>query len=170
MKKYLTLLLIIPFISFGQLKLSEIMQGDDFVGHLPKDIKWDVSGRKVCYDQKVDGEFVTFCYDYKSKSIDSLVEDLIVFDRDQSLFNRQFQIIDNELSYWDKTKNTKHVLFSSEQRLSNLQRGVGKNHIYFQMGKNLFEWCLEENTQLKQITNFTNKIIPKTQNKQRAFI
>ncbi|MDC1244929.1 prolyl oligopeptidase family serine peptidase [Crocinitomicaceae bacterium] len=166
MKKYLTLLLIIPFISFGQLKLSEIMQGDDFVGHLPKDIKWDVSGRKVCYDQKVDGEFVTFCYDYKSKSIDSLVEDLIVFDRDQSLFNRQFQIIDNELSYWDKTKNTKHVLFSSEQRLSNLQRGVGKNHIYFQMGKNLFEWCLEENTQLKQITNFTNKIIPKTQNKQ----
>ena len=166
MKKYLTFLLLIPFTSFGQLKLSEIMKGDDFIGNLPKEINWDVSGRKVCYDQKVDGEDVTLCYDYKTKSIDTLVEDLIAFDRNQALFDRQFQIINNELSYWDKLNNTKHVLFSAEQRLGNLQRGKDKNHIYFQMGDDLFEWRFGEESRLKQITNFTNKPISKKQNQE----
>ncbi len=169
MKKYLTLLSLIPFMSFGQLNLSEIMRGNDFVGNLPMNVKWDVSGRMVCYDQKVDEKDVTFCYDYKSKSIDTIADDLIVFDRSQALFDRQFQIINNEISCWDKIKKTKHVLFSAQERLSNLQRGADKNYIYFQLGRNLFEWCLEGNTQLKQITNFSNKPISNIQ-KQEGYL
>ena len=163
MKKHLTLLFIFPFLSAGQLQLSEIMKGNDFIGHLPQYIRWEVSGNKLCFDKKNGAESITICYDLKSKSLDTLSEDVIAFDRDQASFERQYQIQNNEISFWDKKLKVKRLLFSSQQHISNLQRGNNKNHIYFQMGEDLFEWCLDQSTQLKQLTNFTNKPIEEAQ-------
>ena len=170
MKKYLSSFFLLPFFICGQLQLSEIMKGNDFIGQLPQNIKWEVTGQKVCFDKKDGGEYITICYDIKTKSLDTVMDDVIIFDRSQASFERQYQIQNNEISFWDKKMKVKRVLFSSQRGIRNLQRGNNKNHIYFQIGEDLFEWCLDESTQLKQLTNFTNKPIEKTKEQEGHLI
>ena len=159
MKRFLILLFAIPFFCFSQLELSEIMKGPDFIGHLPQNIRWEVSGDKICFDKNIENESFTICYDLTSKYFDTLELKPIAFDPEQAAFKLQFQIDNNEISFWDKTTKSKEVLFSSQQNISNLQRGSDENQIYFQLGQDLFEWKLGERTQLNQVTNFINKPI-----------
>lgn len=161
MKKYLALFYFIPCSFFAQIELSEIMKGNEFIGHLPQNIRWEVSGEKICYDLRSGDEINTLCYDYKKRVLDTASADVIFYDRDQAPYERQYQIKDNELSFWDKNKKMRGLLFSSEKRFGNLQRVNNENHVYFQMGADLFEWCIGETTQLKQITNFVDKPVEK---------
>ena len=161
MKKCFALIFMFPFLTVAQLELAQIMKGNEFIGHLPQNIRWDISGEKVCYDLLQGKELKTLCYNHKTKIIDTASENLIFFDRSQSSFDRQYEIKNNEISCWDKKQKKKSLVFSSAMRISNLQRVNDQSQIYFQIGKDLFQWTLGESTKLQQVTNFVDQPIEK---------
>ena len=161
MKKCFALIFMFPFLTVAQLELAQIMKGNEFIGHLPQNIRWDISGEKVCYDLLKGKELKTLCYNHKTKIIDTASVNLIYFDRSQSSFDRQYEIKNNEISCWDKKQKKKSLLFSSAMRISNLQRVNDQSQIYFQIGKDLFQWTLGESTKLQQVTNFVDKSVEK---------
>ena len=166
MKKCFALIFMFPFLTAAQLELAQIMKGNEFIGHLPQNIRWDISGEKVCYDLLQGKELKTLCYNHKTKIIDTASENLIYFDRSQSSFDRQYEINNNEISCWDKKQKKKSLVFSSVMRISNLQRVNDQSQIYFQIGKDLFQWTLGESTKLQQVTNFVDQPIEKASKSQ----
>lgn len=160
MKTFLIFTLTFPFLCLGQLELSEIMKGNDYIGHSPENVSWSISGEKVCYDLKKNKEKLSICYDLKSKSLDTIERsEMVFFDSDQREFLTQFDIQNNQIICWDKTRKSRNVLFSSTHHISNLQRSTTEELIYFQLGNNLYEWCMKKGgMHLKQISNFKKEL------------
>ena len=62
-----TLILLVSSISFGQdsdLKISEIMKGNEFIGHQPFDFKWGSNSDFIYFRWNQDNKLVAPYYAY----------------------------------------------------------------------------------------------------------
>ena len=162
MKKLLCLLFAVPQLCAAQIELSEIMKGYDFIGAPPTNVQWSVNGEQLCFDRLIKDEQKTICYSLKSHSYDTVeAEDYFFYDESQSGFDKQFEIINNGIVYYDKIKNAEKPVYLSVEALFNLQRVNQKDKIFFQKKNDLFVWNLsEDGPSLSQVSNFTDKKVP----------
>ena len=73
-KLLFTLLLLCTFITYAQkdnhssLTIKEIMQGEDFIGHLPSEPNWAADGSAVYFEWNPDTATSDSLYSYNLKS------------------------------------------------------------------------------------------------------
>ena len=159
MKNILSLVLLFPLTLSAQIEISEIMKGSTYIGELPENVRWTVSGDQVCFDRVVDELVKTICYTVKSEAYDTVVKsETYFFDPLQKDFGEQYEIKGNNLCVWNKFEREGKVLYSSTERIFNLQRVNASKKIYFQKGHDLFMWDLNPGSiSLRQISHFTQK-------------
>lgn len=156
---------LFSLFSFSQLDLSEIMKGNDFIGHQPSSIQWSANGKFIYFQWQNDSleESQWHQYDLKTEKI-SLIEEQEFSNKpvhNEGLSNREqyFEINGIDINLIDRNNSTKKLLLRSSSRKNNLQHVLVKNSVYFQEGLNLFK-IDRNNGSITQITNFSNKKEP----------
>ncbi len=164
------LLLLISYSSYSQapfstlpnrsdLQLKEIMKGNEFIGHQPENVRWDVSGKKIIFDWNPENNpgNSTYTLDYQIKgSTPQKVKGNYVpisYDREQHKFEKQYSSLEGNLISIDKKTNTIKVVYQSNSTIHSIQRLNDPRLIVFQQGNNLFLYD-EFNSSIKQLTNF----------------
>ena len=164
------LLLLISYSSYSQspfstlpnrsdLQLKEIMKGNEFIGHQPENVHWDVSGKKIIFDWNPENNpgNSTYTLDYQIKgSTPQKVKGNYVpisYDREQHKFEKQYSSLEGNLISIDKKTNTIKVVYQSNSTIHSIQRLNDPRLIVFQQGNNLFLYD-EFNSSIKQLTNF----------------
>jgi dipeptidyl aminopeptidase/acylaminoacyl peptidase len=141
------------------LNLKEIMKGNEFIGHQPENIRWDVSGKKIIFDWNPENNPGNSSYvlDYFTKGATPQKvkgqQIPIAYDREQHKYEKQYSSIEGALVVFDKKSNTLKVVYHSTQSVRNIQRLNDPRLVAFQQGNNLFLYD-EFNGSIKQITNF----------------
>jgi len=156
---------LISIFSFSQLDLSEIMKGNDFIGHQPSSIQWSANGKFIYFQWQTDSleESRWHQYDVKTEKI-SIIEDREfsnkpIHNEDLSNRDQYFDINGTDINRIDRNSSKKELLLRSSSRKNNLQHISDKNCVYFQEGLNLFK-IDRNNGSIIQITNFSDKKKP----------
>ncbi len=164
MKIYISLFLGLFYCAdfcYSQLDLKEIMNGPDFVGHLPENPYWSYDGTKIYFDYRAESDRGTSLHQFilKSKSIqklDSIARvQTIAYDLSQDAYNLLYFERDNTLASVDKMNNQISLCYQGMQDIQNIQRLNDANKLVFQQGINLFEWQNKDGkSSTRQLTNF----------------
>jgi dipeptidyl aminopeptidase/acylaminoacyl peptidase len=155
----------LSIFSFSQLELSEIMKGNDFIGHQPNSIQWSANGKYIYFQWQTDSlkESQWHQYDLKTEVI-TLLEDKEFFDKpihNGELNNRDqyFEMNGTDINHINRNSSNKQLLYRSSSRKNNLQHVSDKNTSYFKEGLNLFK-IDRNNGSIAQVTNFSDKKEP----------
>jgi dipeptidyl aminopeptidase/acylaminoacyl peptidase len=161
--------LLFSALAFGQqnypnkssLELKEIMKGNEFVGHQPEDVQWDLQGKKLIFQWNPQNEpgNSTYIIDPLQKDSKALkikgAQIPITYDRSQHRFEKQYSVLEGCLVSVNKKTNELKVIIQSLTPVRNVQRLNDPRLIAFQQGNNLFLYD-EFNSSIKQITNFVS--------------
>ncbi|WP_188361571.1 S9 family peptidase [Flavobacterium orientale] len=161
MKYYFTCFILFLFqLFFGQsLTLSEIMKGDEFIGHQPENHRWSIDGTTVYFDWNPKNELGNSAFYWKKgmKNPEKVApSDLIaarIRNDNQTDFPTLFFINQGVLYEFDKKTKKKKKIYQSSQGVSNVRRSSNPNQIFFNQNNNLFQLDTKAAT-LIQITNF----------------
>ncbi|MBU2019663.1 MAG: DPP IV N-terminal domain-containing protein, partial [Bacteroidetes bacterium] len=163
MKYYLFLIVLFSqsFFSFSQSEiiLSEIMKGKDFIGYWPENHFWHVKGEKIIFQWNPDFKTEASWYEHslltnKTLQVDEQDEySTLAYDRSQADYNDQYSVVNGHLIRYDKKLKSFQKLYSTTDRLRNIQRLENPNKVAFQIGNNLFTYN-RENGSFLQITDF----------------
>ncbi|MFT7345344.1 MAG: acetyl esterase/lipase [Lentimonas sp.] len=161
--KFLPLVIafLLSFNSYSQneIKLKEIMNGQDFIGHWPSNALWHMNGSDIYFQWNPDSELSNSWYKFStkdSKTIKVKPEEnfkIEAFDAQQAQFYEQYYSANGNLLKYNKNTNAYTTIYSSSQNIYNVQRVNNAKHIYFQIETNLFLYNSNNGT-LKQVTNF----------------
>mgnify|MGYP000743010614 CR=1 FL=1 len=164
MKKYITIavLLISTLATSQNLKLEDIMKGNEFIGVQPSNISLLPFDIGFLFNWTEDEETLDdlFIYEYATKKYRraSLAE-VNYMPRYYLLSekkDRAFYINDGNLYQWSSKSKKPKIIIESTKFIHNLQLINGEQSLVYQEGNNLFAWNLEHSS-LKQLTNFVSK-------------
>lgn len=128
----------------SSLELKEIMKGNEFIGHQPENIRWNVSGTEITFNWNPDNETGSSFFKVNPLSKDRKIvkipsDDLsIAYDRSQHSFDIQYSVIDGCLVAYNKKTLKSELIVQSVVPVRNVQRVNNSQLIYFQQGNNLF--------------------------------
>lgn len=151
--------------SFSQLDLSEIMKGNDFIGHQPSSIQWSADGAFIYFQWQTDtlGKPHWHQYDLKTQEMTMLKEQEFSGKQihNENLSNRDqyYEINDIDINRIDRNSREKKLILRSSSRKNNLQHVSNQNVVYFQEGLNLYK-IDRNNGSIAQITNFSDENEP----------
>ncbi len=173
-KKSLSIILLIIYLIAGDdfsvaqlgnvspLKISEIMQGDKFVGNLPDNLFWSFDGEKLYFEWNPENADSDSLYQYtlSEKQISKVDYNLawnipyssLIYssDKKNAIYQKHGDIyLLNNLS--GETSQITNTL----ERESSLHFTNNEKKIAFRKGNNLYTWDIT-NGHLEQITNFTD--------------
>lgn len=164
MKKYITIaVLFVTTLAISQnLKLEDIMKGNEFIGVQPSNITLLPFDIGFLFNWTEDDTNLNdvFIYEYAIKKYRRLTEDevntmpryyLMSEEKDQA-----FYLKEGNLYQWSKKSKHPRKLIESTKSIYNLQLVEGGKLVVYQEGDNLFAWNLEHSS-LKQLTNFVAK-------------
>jgi len=155
--------------NISKLQIKEIMQGDDFVGHLPNTISWSQNGELIYFYWSPSGyaEDSLFCYHVESKQIVKVQVDTLndastsawVFSKDQSrvLFEKNGDIFLLELQ-----RGKLYQITKTNRREYEPYFICDESKIAFSEGDNIFCWEISTG-QIEQMTDFGGSL-PVTRN------
>lgn len=150
---------LIQVIFSQTLSLSEIMKGDEFIGHQPENHRWSVDGSTVYFEWNPNNEKGNSTYFWKKgmKSPEKVQPNDLMATRIRVDAQKDFDVVyyTNQgvlYAYDKKTKKTKKI-HQSNQGVSNVKRSSNPNVIFFNQNGNLFQFDSKEAT-LLQLTNF----------------
>ncbi len=161
--------LSLTLVSFSQenlpnrssLDLKEIMKGNEFVGHQPENIQWDISGKKIIFQWNPQNEPGNSTYTLEPLQKDAKAVKVkgaqipVAYDRTQHKFEKQYSVLEGCLVSVNKKTNEFKVIIQSLSPIRNVQRLSDPRLIAFQQGNNLFIYD-EFNSNIRQITNFVS--------------
>lgn len=143
-------------IAQSSLELSEIMKGDDFIGHQPENINWSNDEQFILFDWNPNNEpgNLRYAYDTKSKEIVEVNPEFYttryeISDETNSVYVYQ----GNLYSYADSKTSP---IFITTDRIYNLQK---KDVYYFEMSSGLYRYNPSTHL-IGQIMAFSNKSEP----------
>lgn len=159
--KYQASLVVFLFIQtlFAQtLSLSEIMKGDEFIGHQPENHRWSIDGSTVYFDWNPKNEKGNSTYFWKKgmKSPELLQKDISFTEQNfdnQQQFNEVYYTQNGNLFSYDKKAKTHKKVIVSSGRISNVLRSTNSKLIFFQQNNNIFQLNLTDFSMI-QLTNF----------------
>ncbi len=151
--------------NISKLSIQQIMKGNEFIGHQPSDINWDVSGKQFYFYWNPENAFSDSLYAY---NIEKGTITKVNFETqynlpDQIIYNSDHtQIIYSSHGdiFYQNIKTGKKIQISNtlayENNLSFLQN---KKKIGYKLDNNLFTWDIETGA-IEQITNFQTSSKP----------
>lgn len=143
----------------SSLDLKEIMKGNEFIGHQPENIRWNINGTDIEFNWNPENEPGNSTYKVSPFSKEKKIEKVpppsltISYDRKQHHYDTQYSIIDGCLVAFNKKEKSTELIIQSSIPVRNLQRVNDPNQIFYQQGNNLFCYNALKGT-FKQITNF----------------
>lgn len=156
------------FLSFAQkgnnstLTVKEIMQGDDFVGHLPSDPYWSLDGKTIYFNWNPNGAFSDSLYAYQVSSgkidkVDFETEYNLPADRTTYSKDRSKRIYSKhgDIFLIDNTTKQKTQITHTTARESNPHFTDNERKIAFVKERNIYSWDIASGV-LEQVTNFTD--------------
>lgn len=152
------LLLILSSFSIAQssLELSEIMKGNEFIGHQPSGHDWSNDGQFILFDWNPNNEPVDSRYAYEIQT-----EEITKINREfyskHYTYNPKIQkvLLRNGNLFLFNNGECNPLLITNE-RISNLQQA---EHYYFEMGEGLYR-LEKEGLRIEQILSFSSKSPP----------
>lgn len=165
------LLLFISEIVYTQnvipLKLEDIMQGEDFIGHSPQDIQWSIDSKKIYFSKKISNnldqlEKYKICM--KDSLIDIITPQTRVSPYEKGVWNRNFNkylySYGGDLYLYETTQDTLKRLTQNLGSKTPLRFADDENGFYYTHNNNVYYWNLEKDF-VKQLTDFKNEDEPK---------
>ncbi|MFI2742579.1 prolyl oligopeptidase family serine peptidase [Zhouia sp. PK063] len=147
----------------SKLTIKEIMQGDDFIGHLPSNAYWSEDGKTIYFNWNPDHAFSDSLYEY---SLESKKIDKVNFDTEYHLpspygtFNnnhtKKIYAKNGDIFIEDVTSSKITQITNTESRESNPHFTANETKIAFEKDDNLFTWDIATG-EIDQVTNFTDK-------------
>lgn len=154
------LLLTSISLSSQTLSLSEIMKGDEFIGHQPENHRWSINGSTVYFDWNPKNEKGSSTYFWKKgmKSPEVFMGDETFTEQNfesQQEFEKYYYTKSGVLYGYDKKSKTYKKIIQSTQGISNITRSNQPNILFFQQNRNLYRLNMDDFS-LNQLTNFTS--------------
>ncbi|WP_396162374.1 prolyl oligopeptidase family serine peptidase [Flavobacterium sp.] len=161
MKKYCGFFLLL-FTIFGtaqQLRLEDIMKGDEFIGHQPSNHRWSIDGQTVLFDWNPNNEIGNspYFWNKSSKSPQKVSSPNPVYDVDFIAAQKDFEVVyyTNQgvlYAYTKSTKKTKKIIQSAD-RISAVQRSTTPDIVFFQQNRNVYQFNTKDFSMV-MLTNF----------------
>ena len=161
MKKYCGFFLLL-FTIFGQaqqLRLEDIMKGDEFIGHQPSNHRWSIDGQTVLFDWNPNNEIGNSAYFWNPtlKTPQKVTTSNPVYDVDFMPTQRAFDVVyyTNQGVLYAYTKSTKKAkkIIQSADRISAVQRSTHPDILFFQQNRNLYQFNTKDFSMV-MLTNF----------------
>ena len=133
--------------------LSEIMKGNEFIGHQPSDIRWSLDGKQILFYWNPKNEITGAEYLYAPGSSNPIrIKDQIpASHHGNQLYDTEVYIQFGNLLKFDRRTNETTCIFKTSSYLHNLQRF--RDHVYFQEDLKFFEYNLKSGC-IKQLISF----------------
>jgi dipeptidyl aminopeptidase/acylaminoacyl peptidase len=161
MKKYCCFFLLL-FTFFGtaqNLRLEDIMKGDEFIGHQPDNHRWSIDGQTVLFDWNPNNEIdnSTYYWNKSSKSPQKVSSPNPIYDVDFIAAQKDFDVVyyTNQgvlYAYTKSTKKNKKVIQSAD-RISAVQRSTTPDIVFFQQNRNVYQFNTKDFSMV-MLTNF----------------
>ncbi|MEZ4801338.1 MAG: prolyl oligopeptidase family serine peptidase [Gelidibacter sp.] len=166
--KQLTLILLLA-VTFGfsqtenqsSLTIDQIMQGEDFVGYLPENIRWSDDSKAIYFSWNPDKDTIRSTYEVNinSKQIKKRSFEDLKNTSSSGEFSKdhQWKVYDKEgdLFLMNNSTFTSKRITNTLGRESNPQFSGDQKSIIYQQEDNLFQWNIAEGT-TTQLTDFKN--------------
>ena len=161
MKKYTSFVLVLfTFLASAQnLRLEDIMKGNEFIGHQPDNHRWSIDGKTMLFDWNPKNEIgnSTYFWDTNSGTPQKVTTTNPIYDIDYDASQKQFDVIyyTNQgvlYSYTKATKKNKKVLHSTD-RITAIVRSINPNSIFFQQNRNVYQLSTQDFS-IIQLSNF----------------
>ncbi|MTI38371.1 S9 family peptidase [Fulvivirga lutimaris] len=158
-------LLFLSLQTFGQVKndsqlsLSEIMKGEDFIGHLPSSISWSDNSQNIYFNWNPDGDTLssTYAVSIGSKDIHklSIDEQKAMTERGNYSKGRAFKVYDKngDIFLMDNSTYSITQITNTIARESDPVFAGNDEYIVYKNDNNLFSWQIKTGT-VEQLTNF----------------
>lgn len=177
MKKYCCFfLLLFTFFGYSQnLRLEDIMKGDEFIGHQPENHRWSIDGQTVLFDWNPNNEIddSTFFWNKLSKSPQKVSTPNPVYDIDFIASQKDYDVVyyTNQgvlYAYTKSTKKTKKVIQLAE-RINSVERSSNPDIIFFQQNRNVYQFNTIDFS-IVQLTNFKTGKESKSDKEEDSFL
>ncbi|MCP4551763.1 MAG: S9 family peptidase [Bacteroidetes bacterium] len=144
----------------SQLSIKEIMQGDDFVGHLPSRLQWSDNSKILYFNWNTENAISDSLYTYKLSSEEiskvnfetqwEMPSNRAIFNKDKSkkLYAKNGDLFLLDLSNYVKTQITNTLA-----RESNPHFTTNESKVAYRNGNNLFTWEISTGKTV-QVTDF----------------
>lgn len=166
LKSYFLLLSLIVScytISFAQvkpeLKLEQIMQGEQFIGVSPDNFRWSADGTKLIFDWNPDSlpDKTPYALNPKTGSYQKMsFEEIRCTQLDNGPRNRkgnlQIQIVDGDLYLYDRLLNNRRAIIQTMEPVARAIFSRDESEIVFLQANQVYSFRLSDGL-LKQITN-----------------
>jgi acetyl esterase/lipase len=154
------LISLITFSLFSQeIKLEEIMKGNEFIGHQAQNHRWSWDSKRIYFDWNPKNELGNSTYFWEKGMKEPKLlnkeefKDLYVFNEHQENKKIRYYLKDGALFSFDTQKKTHNKLIHTQDYISDLQVNINSDIIYFKQNNNLYKFDTKTNT-YQQITNF----------------
>jgi dipeptidyl aminopeptidase/acylaminoacyl peptidase len=176
MKHLFSIVFIITSTVFfsQELQLEEIMKGNEFIGHQPINHKWAVDSKMIYFDWNPNNNIANETYFWKEGFTQPKLLPIADYPfqaidfKGQESFDVVYYVNQNTLFSYNKQTKENKIIFQTTNAISNIQRSINPEIIYFQQDKNLFKLNVK-NTQVIQVSNFKSGKKP-TQNKTKSYL
>ena len=177
LKKVVLLIGLVSLNTFSQVKnkssltLDKIMQGDDFVGHLPERISWSDDSKSIYFNWNPDNDTIASRYkvNINTKTIKKLSPTELVAQSSNGDYTNghQWKVYQKNGDLFLNAKNysVKQITNTHDYEYNPKFSGDEK-YVVFQRNSNLFKWSIEDGT-TTQLTNF-NKGKEPQKNKKKS--
>lgn len=144
----------------SQLSIKEIMQGYDFVGHLPSRMQWSDNGKTLYFNWNTENAISDslYAYDLSSKKTSKvnfetqweMPSSRAIFNKDKSkkLYAKNGDLFLLDLDNYEKTQITNTLARESSPHFT-----AGETKVAYRNGNNLFTWEIATG-KTEQITDF----------------
>ncbi|MCF6240488.1 MAG: prolyl oligopeptidase family serine peptidase [Bacteroidales bacterium] len=160
----------------SNLSIAQIMQGNDFIGHLPSNITWDISGKQFYFYWNPENAYSDslYLYNIENKKITKVdfetqynLPENIIYNNNHT---KAVYSAHGDIFYWNLKTGIKIQINNTLAYENNPHFLQDEQKIVYKSDKNLFVWDITTGT-TKQITNFksgskpNDKKIDNAQNK-----
>ncbi|WP_452230413.1 alpha/beta fold hydrolase [Lacinutrix sp. MEBiC02404] len=162
---FISLLITAPSIGQTQnqsiLTIDQIMQGEDFVGYLPTNLRWSDNSKDIYFSWNPDNDTIRSTYEI---NISSKKKHKLSFEELKQKTNTGEYSIDGlwkvyqkngDLFLMNTTSFTKKQITNTNSRESNPIFSGDQKSIIYKLNNNLFQWHISKGT-TTQLTNFKN--------------
>ena len=162
-------LIILGFIALNsglyaqEIKLEEIMKGEEFTGYMPQNPQWCVDNSSLIFDYQTPNDLRPVPYVFKTGNENNSITPIAIKDHqlvclpaithDRKIFHNYYYNENGNLNCYDyKTKEIR-IVYSSSDPIRNVQRSANGELVFFRAGENYFLYN-DSKPGITQITNF----------------
>lgn len=150
----------------SQLKLEEIMKGNEFIGHQPENFQWNLNSDKIYFDWNKENNPLPSTYVFKLNEYNPILTKNNFYKIEQQ--ERAKQVVNQSkfttifYSYqgglWKHTKKTSsdQLVFKTTEPLTIIQRS-SENTVFFQLGNNVYSYASASGS-IRQLTDFKKEV------------